>query len=114
MSQNQNHSTGGLFSFLYRTRVKVNKDATPIVNLSLIFSLLALLSAPWLVVVGAIVAVMMGYQFKVEKNAQGFSDSFDGVVKTAAGNVKSVVDSFTQEPQDTAAQAQEDQDGWHL
>ena len=80
------------FSILYRTRVKVCKEETTIINLSLLFSLLALLSAPWLVVVGFVIALALGYRFSIEKNALGFCGNFDEVIRDAAQNVKDVVD----------------------
>lgn len=80
------------FSILYRTRVKVCKEETNIINLSLLFSLLALLSAPWLVVVGFVIALALGYRFSIEKNASGFCGNFDEVIRDAAQNVKDVVD----------------------
>ena len=48
-----------VFSVLYRTRVKVQKDDTPILNLSLIFSVVAVCSAPWLAVIGLVVALVL-------------------------------------------------------
>ena len=80
------------FSILYRTRVKVCKEETTIINLSLLFSLLALLSAPWLVVAGFVIALALGYRFSIEKNASGFCGNFDEVIRDAAQNVKDVVD----------------------
>lgn len=94
------HSAGGgtrWFSFLYRTRVKVNKGDIPILNLSLIFMLLAVCSAPWLAVAGLVIALALGYRFSVEKNAKGFANSFQEVVNHAAGNVKAAVDSVVTE-----------------
>jgi len=85
----------GIFSTLYCNRVKVNKGSTPILNLSLLFSLLAVLTAPWLVVGGVIVALALGYKFAFERNASGFCNDFDTVVKGAASNVRSVVDNVT-------------------
>ena len=87
--------TNGIFSFLYCNRVKVNKGATPIINLSLIFCVLAVLTAPWLVVGGVIVALALGYKFGFERNAAGFSGDFDEVVKGAASNVRNVVEDVT-------------------
>jgi hypothetical protein len=83
----------GIFSFLYCNRVKVSKDSTPILNLSLVFCILAVITAPWLVIGGVIVALMLGYKFGFERNAAGFSGDFDAVVKDAAGNVRNVVDT---------------------
>ena len=56
MSEHLN-GKNGWFSALYRTRVKVHKDDTVIINLSLIFSLLAVGSAPWVAVAGLIAAL---------------------------------------------------------
>ncbi len=90
----QGHSGGnGVFSFLYRTRLRVDKGPTPILNLSLIFTLLAVISAPWLAIGGLIVALVLGYRFSIERNAKGFTGDFQDVVKDAAGNVKAAVDS---------------------
>lgn len=83
------------FSVLYRTRIRVDKEDISIVNLSLLFCLLAVLSAPWLVVGGAIAALVLGYRFSIQKNAPGFSGDFDEVVRDAARNVQSAVDSGT-------------------
>ena len=80
------------FSVLYRTRVKVCKEQTPILNLSLIFSLLAVSTAPWLVAAGLIIALALGYRFSIEKNAPQFSGDFDEVVRDAAQNVKDTFD----------------------
>ena len=52
-----------VFSVLYRTRVKVQKDDTPILNLSLIFSIIAVCSAPWLAVIGLVVALVLLINF---------------------------------------------------
>ena len=84
-----------VFSVLYRTRVKVQKDDTPILNLSLIFSIIAVCSAPWLAVIGLVVALVLGYRFSIERNAAEFSGSFQDVVNSAAANVKGEVNSFT-------------------
>lgn len=80
------------FSIFYRTRIKVCKADTTIVNLSLLFSLLAVLCAPWLVVAGFIIALALGYRFSIEKNAPQFSGDFDEVMRGAAQNVKDAVD----------------------
>ena len=96
MSQN-NFDKNSVFSFLYRNRIVVSKGNVTIVNLSAIFSLLSLLCAPWFVVIGVIVALVLGYRFSMDKNSADFGGSFDAMVKNAAGNVKSAVESITQE-----------------
>ena len=97
MSGNTSNGINGnnLFSFLYRTRVKAAKGNVTIVNLSLLFSVLSLLLAPWVVVIGVIVALVLGYRFSFEKNAADFGGTFQSVVKDAAGNVKEAVESFS-------------------
>lgn len=112
MSQNTNSNgfdKGSLFSFLYRTRIKVMKGNTTIVNLSVIFSVIALLSAPWLVIIGAMVALALGYRFSMERNAEGFSGSFGNVVRGAASTVKSAVESFTSEQGEAQNGAKDDE-----
>jgi hypothetical protein len=84
-----------IFSFLYGNRVKVSKASTPVINLSLIFCILAVLTAPWLVVGGAVAALALGYKFGFERNAAAFCGDFDAVVKNAADNVRAAVDNVT-------------------
>ena len=86
-----------LFSFLYRTRLHVSKGDTPILNLSVLFMLLAVGSAPWLGVAGLIIALALGYRFNIERDAPEFSSSFDEVVQGAAQNVKNAVDSVVED-----------------
>lgn len=98
----------GVFSFLYRTRIKMNKGQTPVLNLSLFFCLIAVLTAPWLVILGVIAALVMGYQLSVERNAESFTGSFQQVVNEAAANVKNAVDSLggdEEKPHDPDAEA---------
>jgi hypothetical protein len=87
----------GFFSTMYRTRFRASKNGNTVINLSLLFSLIALLSAPWLVILGLIAALLMGYRFSVERDAQGFEQNFDDVVRSAAGNVKNAVDGITED-----------------
>ena len=100
MSDHINPNRSNWFSVLYRTRVKVHKGETPIINLSLIFSLLAVGSAPWVAAAGLIASLMLGYRFSIERNAPEFTASFDEVVRDAAQNVKQAVDSVTDERSD--------------
>lgn len=92
----------GIFSTLYGTRICVKKDSAPIVNLSLLFCLIALLTAPWLVIGGAIAAVALGYKFSIARRAEGFCSSFDDVVREAKDNVRNAVDAVTDHNQPQA------------
>ena len=95
-NQNTNNtSKNSFFSILYRTRLMILKGDTTIVNLSLLFSIIALLCAPWLVIVGAIVALVLGYRFSFERNAPAFDKDFEHMVKDAASNVKHAVEDVT-------------------
>lgn len=90
-----NNGKTGFFSLLYRTRLVITKGDTTILNLSVLFSVISLLCAPWLVVIGAIVALVLGYRFAIERNAAAFDKDFEHVVKDAANNVKSAVENVT-------------------
>lgn len=84
-----------IFSTLYRTRIKVTKDSTTIINLSLLFTIVSALLAIWLVVIGAVVALLLGYRFSIQKNAPEFTGDFKEIVEDAGDNVKEVVRNFT-------------------
>ena len=92
---NQTNNKGGFFSMMYRTRIVITKGENTILNLSVLFSIISLLCAPWLVVVGAIVALALGYKFAIDRNAAAFDKDFEHVVKDAAENVKQVVENVT-------------------
>lgn len=82
------------FSFFYQTRLKAHKEEIPVLNLSLGFGLLAALSAPWLVAVGAISALALGYRLSIERNDPNFSGNFRKVIREAAENVKAAADQL--------------------
>ena len=100
-TNNNNQEKTGVFSLLYRTRIQITKGESIIVNLSVLFCIIALLCAPWLVIIGAIVALILGYRFSVQRNAPGFAKDFEHVVKDAADNVKTVVDNVTKKAEST-------------
>ena len=95
MADHINANASNWFSVLYRTRIRADKGETPIANLSLLFCILAVLSAPWLAAAGVIAALLLGYQFSIQKSAPGFSGDLDEVVRDAARNVKSAVDQVS-------------------
>ncbi|MCE5343419.1 MAG: hypothetical protein LLF96_07545 [Eubacteriales bacterium] len=74
---------------LYQLRVKVFKGNIPIINLSILFLIFALLVAPWLVILSAIAALLMGYRFAVKHDDTAFGEeSLEHMVKNAGSNVK--------------------------
>lgn len=84
-----------IFNKLYANRIVVKRNGATIINLSLIFCLIAFLTAPWLVICGAIAAVALGYKFSYARNVADFTGNFDEVVQDAKNNVRSVVDAVT-------------------
>lgn len=84
-----------IFSKLYRTRIKVTKDTTPIVNLSLLFVIISALLAIWLVVIGAVAALLLGYRFAIEKDSPDFSGDIKEIAQDASENVQNVVKNFS-------------------
>jgi len=86
------------FSILYRTRFRASKNGETVVNLSILFSLIALLTAPWLVLFGLLAALVMGYRFSIDRRGLGFEQNFDEVVRNAAVNVKQAMENVTERP----------------
>lgn len=85
-------------SRLYQARFKIRKGDVVIVNLSLLFSLLALLISPHLVIVGAIVTLLLGYRLSFDKHDPDFaSANLEKMVRNASQNVKDSVTSMVQE-----------------
>ncbi len=88
----------GIFNFLYRLRLKVTKDKVTVVNLSSLFVLLTLITAPHICVIGLIVSLLLGYRITVDRDSNEFSsDTFDSMVKNAKSNVQNTVNSFSQQ-----------------
>lgn len=94
--------TNSIFNKLYANRIVFKREGATIVNLSLIFCLIAFLTAPWLVIFGVIAALALGYQFSYVRNDAAFRSNFDTVVQDAKNNVRSAVDAVTS--QDEAQQ----------
>ena len=98
-NQNTELNAKNLFSILYRTRVKARKGETTIANVSVLFTGIALLTAPWVVIGGAVTGAVMGYRFTMEKNAKEFSSNMDDVFRNAADSVKATANTFTENGQ---------------
>ena len=85
-----------LVSALYRARIKINKDETPIINLSALFGIISIIVAPHIVILGAIASLVLGYKFSFSKNDKAFEgENLERMVRSAADNVKSSVNDFT-------------------
>ena len=87
----------GILQKLYRCRVKVHKDKTPIVNFSVLFGALCLILAPHLTIFGFILSLILGYQFSFTRLDEDFaSDSLEKMVKNAAQNARNTVSGAVQ------------------
>ena len=87
--------TNSIFNKLYANRIVFKREGSTIVNLSLLFCIIAFLTAPWLVIGGVIAALALGYKFSYARNVAAFTGSFDAVVAEAKNNVRSAVDAVT-------------------
>lgn len=93
---------------LYYFRIKVKKEQVVIVNLSLLFALLALLISPHLVLVGVVLMLILGYKVSVDKSDKDFvSANLEKMVRNAAQNVKDSVASMAQDFAGNATEAEE-------
>ncbi len=97
--ENTTSTHENFFTKLYRTRCMVTKGDTTILNLSALFSIIAVITAPWVALVFLICALVLGYRFHIRKHDEAFGETIDAVVKNAAGNVQHTVqhvkESFT-------------------
>ena len=83
---------------LYRSRVKIRKGDTTIINVSVLFAILSLLPfALPITVIGIIASIILGYQFSFSSMDPDFAtDNIEKMVKNAAQNAKSSVNSVVQ------------------
>ncbi len=91
-----NSDVAKFFGKLYRFRLKVKKDDTIIVNLSLLFSIVALLVSPHLVLIGLVLALILGYRISFDKKDPAFvTANLERMVRHAGENVRESVSDFT-------------------
>ncbi len=109
--ENNSYGKNNAFGFLYRTRIVIKKGESVIINLSILFSVIALLFAPWLVVAGVIIALLLGYRFSIDRNAAGFTSDFGRMFRDAADNVKNVVENVKTGDEKTETTDEHGQDG---
>ena len=99
MEANVEINKSSVMNFLhkcYRARVKIRREDTVILNISALFAALSLLISPHLVIIGAIVALVLGYKFSFDKHDHAFDgENLERTVRNAAENVKHSVNDFT-------------------
>ena len=77
---------------LYHFRIKLVKGNTTVVNLSVVFWILSLLMASWLVIIGSLVALSLGYRFTMERRSDSLGkDTVENMVKNAGDNVRNTL-----------------------
>jgi len=93
------------FGKLYRFRLKVKKENTIIINLSLLFGILALIVSPHLVLIGLIMTLILGYRISFDKKDPAFTGAnLEKMVRNAGENVRDSVSDFTRSFQDDPAE----------
>lgn len=79
----------------YRARLKVHRQDTAILNISSLFAVVALLISPHLVILGVILAIILGYKFTLDKHDHAFDgENLERTVRHAAENAKNSVSDF--------------------
>lgn len=85
-----------LFDKLYRLRFMVRHDSIVVVNLSSLFVFATVMFAPHLVIIGIVVALVLGYRISVDRKNPAFvNDTFDSMVRNAKHNVQNTMQSFS-------------------
>ena len=88
---------------MLRTRIKVRKGDTTIINLSVLFVvgaalLMGLHRAFGIAAFGLILGLLMGYQINIDNNDEGFTqEKVEKIVRNAADNVKKTVNGISRE-----------------
>ena len=79
-----------------------------ILNLSALFMLLVLSTAPHICVIGLIVSLVLGYRINMERDSQDFKDcGFDDIVKNARENVQQAVSGVAKQFSQTEQKEEE-------
>ena len=77
---------------LYQVRIKISRKGTPVLNWSVLFSAACVLFAPHMSIIGAILALILGYEFSIDTNGVGFgAENLEETLKKSAENVKKAV-----------------------
>ena len=98
-SKSSGHKGAGhVFDTLYHMRLKVKKGDTGIVNISVLFMLVVLFTAPHICIIGLVAALLLGYTIHFVRDSKEFAnDHFDDMVRNAGHNVQRTVEGFTKQ-----------------
>lgn len=100
-------SAVGFLQRLYRTRVHVAKDRTPVANLSILFVGACFLVSPWTVIGSAILSAVLGYKISYVRDDPDFgNENLEKTVRSACDNAKSTVDDLMGTIKDAAREVE--------
>ena len=107
MNKGMNQKKGmNILQKLFRTRFKVSKGDTPIVNLSLLFSLITALISPHIAVIGLIASLVLGYRITLDSDDPAFEkENLERMVRSAAENVRQSVSGIARDISQAVDQA---------
>ena len=89
---------------LYRARIKISKDDTPVINLSALACIVLTIFSAHMVIVGALASLILGYRFSFTKDDPDFAgENLERMVRSASENVKSSMSDFARGFQDGAS-----------
>ena len=89
---------------MYRTRLKVKKGDTVIINLSVLFTALAvILFSPHLTILSLILGLLLGYRISIDTDDEAFREErIENLVKNAGNHVKNAVSDISRGFSDAA------------
>ncbi len=77
-----------------QTRFMVIGNGKPVINLPILFVIIALFVSPWLVLGAAIVCILVGYRISISALSDESNERIERMVKSAADNVKRTATNF--------------------
>jgi len=99
-----------LISRLYQFRFKIKKGDITILNISMLFAILAAIISPHLLIISAILVLILGYRVSFDKRDKDFtSANLEKMVRNATENVKSTVNDFANGFKDAVQDDKKDQ-----
>ena len=100
-----------LISRLYQFRFKIKKGDITILNISMLFALLAAIISPHLLIISAILVLILGYHVSFDKRDKDFaSANLEKMVRNATENVKSTVNDFANGFKDAVQEDKKEKD----
>ncbi len=98
--KNESHRTKAksILEAMYRFRIKLQNKQVTISNVSILTLLILLIFAPHVVIIGSLVALVLGYSFSIQRNSADFSDDgFDAIWQKVKNNVSKTVHTVSKQ-----------------